>query len=495
MVAMALKITVISNLNTNGVLSLPPNRLHSHLLCSNPKFCGRRFIGSAPLSLSRSKKSWHGSLQVSNLSQSSASNSFDVVIVGAGIIGLTIARHLLLASDLSVALVDAAVPCSGATGAGQGYIWKAHKSPGTEKWELMMRSHQLWENLAKSIQLQGMDPLEELGWKKTGSLLVSKTAAESAMLKERVEELSQEGLRAEFLSTNDLLSEEPELVLEQEGGAAFFPDDYQLDVHRTVAFIAEGNRRFAVEGRYAEFYHEAAIGLVRPGNSCEVGAIQTSKNTLHSKKAVVIAAGCWTGSLIHDLIKQPDIELDLPIKPRKGHLLVIENFKSFKLNHGIMETGYANHQSATLNATASNSGPVYNAQDLSVSMTATIDVSGNLVLGSSRQLVGFSTEVDESVINHIWQRVGEFIPALRQESLEDLRQSREVRVGLRPYIPDGKPVIGLVPGFSNVFLAAGHEGEGLSLALGTAEMIADMVLGNPCKVDATPFALLGRCFH
>lgn len=59
------------------------------------------------------------------------------------------------------------------------------------------------------------------------------------MLKERVEELSQEGLRAEFLSTNDLLSEEPELVLEQEGGAAFFPDDYQLDVHRTVAFIAE----------------------------------------------------------------------------------------------------------------------------------------------------------------------------------------------------------------------------------------------------------------
>lgn len=55
----------------------------------------------------------------------------------------------------------------------------------------------------------------------------------------------------------------------------------------------------------------------RPENSCEVGAVQTSKTTLHSKKAVVIAAGCWTGSLMHDLIKQPDIELDLPIKPRK----------------------------------------------------------------------------------------------------------------------------------------------------------------------------------
>lgn len=139
---MALKITVISNLNTNGVLSLPPNRLHSHLLCSNPKFCGRRFIGSAPLSLSRSKKSWHGSLQVSNLSQSSASNSFDVVIVGAGIIGLTIARHLLLASDLSVALVDAAVPCSGATGAGKKVYWPQfiaycnEVGPNSAKWIL-----------------------------------------------------------------------------------------------------------------------------------------------------------------------------------------------------------------------------------------------------------------------------------------------------------------------------------------------------------------------
>lgn len=46
-----------------------------------------------------------------------------------------------------------------------------------------------------------------------------------------------------------------------------------------------------------------------------------------------------------------------------------------------MEAGYANHQSATLKATASDAGPVYNAQDLSVSMTATMDASGNLVLG------------------------------------------------------------------------------------------------------------------
>lgn len=122
MAAMCYKISINSNINTNGLLSPPPNKLHSHLLLSNQKFCGRRTLASPPFSLIRSKKCWHGSLRVSNSSQSSASNSFDVVIVGAGIIGLTIARHLLLASDLSVALVDAAVPCSGATGAGKSVL-------------------------------------------------------------------------------------------------------------------------------------------------------------------------------------------------------------------------------------------------------------------------------------------------------------------------------------------------------------------------------------
>lgn len=51
---------------------------------------------------------------------------------------------------------------------GQGYIWRVHKIPGSEKWELAMRSHELWEEMAESIRNQGMDPLLELGWKKTG---------------------------------------------------------------------------------------------------------------------------------------------------------------------------------------------------------------------------------------------------------------------------------------------------------------------------------------
>lgn len=57
---------------------------------------------------------------------------------------------------------------------------------------------------------------------------------------------------------------------------------------------------------------------------------------------------------------------------------------------------------------------------------------------------------------------------------------------------DGKPVIGSIPGLSNIFLATGHEGGGLCMALGTAEMVANLVLGKPGNFDYTPFAIQGR---
>jgi len=280
-------------------------------------------------------------------------------------------------------------------------------------------------------------------------------------------------------------------MIGKEGGAAFLPDDCQIDAQRAVAFIEKVNRHFVSEGRYGEFYYEPATSLLRSGSG-EVKAVQTSKNTLYSKKAVIVAAGCWSGTLMHDLIRDSGFHLDVPVKPRKGHLLVVENFNSFKLNHGLMEAGYVNHAAGALHSSISASGQV-DAESLSVSMTATMDAWGNLVLGSSRQFVGFSTEMDESVIDRIWERAGEFFPTLREMSLRDFCERRKVRIGLRPYMPDGKPVIGAVPGLSSLFLAAGHEGEGLSLALGTAEMVANLVLGNPGKVDHAPFALENRC--
>ncbi|XP_039120495.1 hydrogen cyanide synthase subunit HcnC [Dioscorea cayenensis subsp. rotundata] len=410
----------------------------------------------------------------------------DVVVVGAGIIGLTIARQLLLSSDLSVAVVDAAVPCSGATGAGQGYVWMAHKTPGSAVWELGLRSKQMWEEMAEGLERDGEDPLDVLGWRRTGSLVIGTTSDELVMLKERVRLFSQAGLRAEYWSASSLLSEEPALEVGKESSAVFLPDDCQIDAARAVDFIQKVNKGFATEGRYTEFFNNPAIRLLRSDRNGEVEAVETSHNILYGEKAIVIAAGAWSGTLMRSLVVNSPTLPDVPVKPRKGHLLVLENFNKIQLNHGVMEAGYIGHQVTKIPKASLVSETIDEHSLSSISMTATLDSMGNLVLGSSRQFTGFGTELDESIVQRIWDRAGKFFPSLRVLS-HDIKQYKEIRIGLRPYMPDGKPIIGPFPGLPKVLLATGHEGSGLSLALGTAEMISDMILENPLKVDCTPF--------
>lgn len=93
---------------------------------SNSNFHGRKVLETCnklilhPTSSIKVHGNRLGDFRVSAMNPTSEAqtHSFDVVIIGAGIIGLTIARQFLLESNLSVAVVDAAVPCSGATGAG-----------------------------------------------------------------------------------------------------------------------------------------------------------------------------------------------------------------------------------------------------------------------------------------------------------------------------------------------------------------------------------------
>ncbi|RYR49013.1 hypothetical protein Ahy_A07g035284 isoform A [Arachis hypogaea] len=379
------------------------------------------------------------------------------------------------------------------------------------------------------------------------------------MLKGRVKQLNEAGLKAEYLCNSDLSELEPDLFVDKDSAGAFLPDDCQLDAYLTVSYIEKVNRSFASKGRYAEFYNEPVKRFIRSNSNGEVKAIETLSHTLHSKKGIIVAAGCWTGCLIQDSFRNWGMELDVPVRPRKGHLLVLQNFDYLQLNHGLMEAGYVDHP------TLSDIESSEDGRSLSVSMTATVDAAGNLLIGmlpfynlhefvlilpiytlnfdvvclfcdnkpksypiryqgSSREFVGFSTELDESVVRYIWKRVAEFFPKLELLSLSDLSANRKVRIGLRPYMPDGKPMIGPVPGLSNVYLAAGHEGGGLSMghwrqdfivlflslshatteqdidkfifvpvsdifALGTAEMVADTVLGHPTKVDCAPFAV------
>lgn len=306
----------------------------------------------------------------------------DVIIVGAGIVGIAIAHELLRNTPFSVALLDAEQPCAGATGAGQGYIWMAHRSPGTPGWELARRSKRLWEELVH--ELGGLPPApggsHPLGWQATGSLLVGTTADEAAALRARVAALTGAGVEARFLGASELRVAEPHLAVPDAGGAALVPGDSQLDARSAVAFLLERCRACAASGRYRELFRAPVRGFMRsPGG--EVAGVMAGDGEVRCRQAVVVAAGAWSGLVTQPLAEgRPPLPVVPPVRPRKGHLLVLDGLPpgGVPLRHAIMEAEYtANY--GTGGAAAAGGG---SDAAVAVSMTATMDAHGRLLIAA-----------------------------------------------------------------------------------------------------------------
>ena len=119
-----------------------------------------------------------------------------------------------------------------------------------------------------------------------------------------------------------------------------------------------------------------------------------------------------------------------------------------------------------------------------VTFTATASAAGSLLVGSSREFSGFDTGPSDAVTRAILHRAVGFLPGLAAVTPAHVA---EVRVGLRPYSPSG-PLLGRVPGTEGLFVAAGHEGSGLTLAPATAEILAAMLLQRTPPPHAEAFA-------
>jgi sarcosine oxidase subunit beta len=96
-----------------------------------------------------------------------------------------------------------------------------------------------------------------------------------------------------------------------------------------------------------------------------------------------------------------------------------------------------------------------------------------MLLGSTREFVGFSKGITLEGIHHIAKYVFGILPCLKK--LQLIRMFS----GLRPYTPDGLPILGKVSGLDGFIMAAGHEGDGIALAPITGEVIAGLITDNP----------------
>ncbi|HEY7857392.1 MAG TPA: FAD-dependent oxidoreductase [Candidatus Nanopelagicales bacterium] len=378
----------------------------------------------------------------------SAATSADVVVVGAGIVGAACARALA-AEGLSVTVVDRGHVAGGTTGAGEGNILVSDKGPGPEL-DLALLSRRLWSELGDVLP-----PEVELEAK--GGLVVATSEAALAPLLSGAAAQREAGVVADEVAAGDLLEHEPHLADDLPGGV-HYPQDMQVQPMLAAAHLL----RLARESGALVLAGHQVVGIRRSATGA-IAAVLTAYGEIPCS-AVVNAAGSW-GSEIAAMAGGP-----IPVMPRRGFVLVTE-----PLPRVVRQKVYSADYVANVAS---------GAEGLETSAVVEGTASGPVLIGASRERVGFDRTMSYEVLGRLAQQAVRLFPALAS-----VRVQRAYR-GFRPYCPDHLPVIGPDPRVPGLFHACGHEGAGVGLAPATALLIAQSLTGTTLTQSLEPFSPL-----
>jgi glycine/D-amino acid oxidase-like deaminating enzyme len=107
--------------------------------------------------------------------------------------------------------------------------------------------------------------------------------------------------------------------------------------------------------------------------------------------------------------------------------------------------------------------------------------TGQMLLGSSREFCGWDGSINRSIVTRMIARGIEYMPSLAE--LPALR----IWTGFRPCTQDSLPLIGSWPAIAGLYVAAGHEGLGITTSLGTAELVTSAIAGEKPAFDPAPY--------
>ena len=353
-------------------------------------------------------------------------SSFDVVVVGGGIVGTATAYELGRAGA-STLLVDRA-DAGRATDAGAGIL-----SPETAK-----RDDPGWVDfvLAAGRHYDALLPelVPENGHARCGILQVATREPDLSAW----EWVAERATGATEISPDDARAMVP--VLGKVIRALHHPGAARVDGRLMCAALRQGAELLGVQVR------SGSVSTVRAGSPVTVVVDGESVTA----SAVVIAGGAWTRSLGEQL------GVDLPVGPLRGQ---------------IAHLGVAEHDTA--------SWPIVQ-QVYGHYMVPWAD--HRVAVGATVEDAGFAHAVTAGGVNEIMREALRVMPGLVSATLG------EVRVGLRPTSVDDSPILGPLPGIPNAFVATGHGANGLLLGPITGRIIADLIGGRPPEVDPDPFS-------
>ena len=373
----------------------------------------------------------------------------EVIVIGGGIAGVSTAYHLAL-HGRSVTLLergDIASEASGVNAGGIGALGWGH-IPNLQSY-LTMGSLQIF----RSLQLElGYD----IEFRASGALQVIQTPEQYEFSRDAVLSLKSAGYTLELLSTAEARGMEPELNPDLPG-AVHFPLRAQADpVKATQALAAAASHLGAqVEtGREVTEVSPQANGEFRVACSGEV----------HTARSLVLAAGAWCGPVGEML------GLRIGIAPVRGQMWATEPlpprvFFSLSAAQSPLQWQKGPARDATTPPELTHAGDRRITRHLYGRQTR----DGEIVFGGDRQLAGFDKTVEPEGIEVNFGHAREILPMLGQVSIA------RTWAGLMPFSLDGKPVIGKIPQFENLYIVSGLASSGFGRGPMAGKLIADFI--------------------
>ena len=359
----------------------------------------------------------------------------DIVVIGGGAIGTSIAYHLAK-RHIDVILVEKDDIASGTSGACDGFIFMQSKKPGVHL-QMALESAKLMERLSTELQ-------RDIEYERNGGMIVVKSQEDMPEMRKLVERQRKLGLEVHLLDAPEARKMEPCLSPDI-AGATYSPMDAQVNPMSLCFAFAEAAKRMG-----AEILTDTEVTDISTENG-KVEGVVTSRGVIGAD-VVVNAAGVYA-PVIGRMV-----DVNLPIKPRRGQILVTEQvpplLKRVMICSTYITSKFDPHQ-------AQNS--------LGVGMALEQTRAGSLLIGSTREFVGYNRSVTPEGTRAILEHASALFPVIGE--LNIIRTF----AGLRPYTPDGMPILGKVDGIEGFIMAAGHEGDGIALSPFTGFLIAELI--------------------
>jgi glycine oxidase len=364
----------------------------------------------------------------------SIKGSAEVVVIGGGVIGLTIARALARRGVRDVCLIERGGLGAEASSAAGGMLLPQVEADGHDDFfALACRSRDLYPSLAAELRDEtGID----IELDTTGTLYLALNEHDYEEIEKRYHWQTRAGLAVELLTSASARELEP-CISESTFGALLFPNDIQVENRRLITALANSVNALSVKT-----FTETTVEALRIEDD-RITGVQTSRGDI-SCQTVVIAAGTWSSFLL----------LSAPIiRPVRGQMVCLES-KPQLTRHVIF----------------SPRGYLVPRQD------------GRLLSGSTSENAGFAKRVTAGGIASILRYALEISPFVANLPIVD------TWAGLRPRAADGLPVLGPCGEIDGLFYATGHYRNGILLAPLTAELISEAIVAGKTSPLLAPFS-------